>query len=267
MMPKFMLNTPKMRSRAKAVDTLLERIQGVHTPAQRAGCPRDLVDDFLSLHASDPQFLLESNFRFAFSAALIASVYLGDMFSLAVFAMVSQPELYSRIQSEADALFANGDPNEGDFTPSTIDVTHRFLMECLRMYPIVPMSVRNVMNSTVVENYELPVGERLYIAQTAAHYMDDVFPDPYIFDIDCYLPPRNEHLSPGYAPYGLGTHTCRGSRWMDLHLVANLLMLAHYFTVRVSPVNYKFRFSPFPSMKPSKKLKFLIAEQRHELPV
>ena len=53
---------------------------------------------------------------------------------------------------------------------------------------------------------------------------------------------------------------------MDLHLVANLLMLAHYFTVRVSPVNYKFRFSPFPSMKPSKKLKFLIAEQRHELP-
>lgn len=87
-MPKFMLNTPRMRSRAKAVDTLLERIQGVHTPAQRAGCPRDLVDDFLSLHASDPQFLPESNFRFAFSAALFASVYLGDMFSLAVYAMV-----------------------------------------------------------------------------------------------------------------------------------------------------------------------------------
>lgn len=80
--------------------------------------------------------------------------------------------MYSRVQGEADALFANGDPNEGDFTPSTIDVTHRFLMECLRMYPIVPMSVLNVMNSTVVENYELPVGERLHVTQTSARYSE-----------------------------------------------------------------------------------------------
>ena len=142
MMPKFMLSTPKMRRRAKVVDTLLERIQGVHTPAQRADMPRDLVDDFLSLHASDPQFLPESNFRFVFSAALIASVYLGDMFSFAVYAMASQPESYSRIQSEADAMFSDGDPTVEDFTPAKIDVTHRFLMECLRMYAIVPMSLR-----------------------------------------------------------------------------------------------------------------------------
>ena len=142
MMPKFMLSTPKMRRRAKVVDTLLERIQGVHTPAQQADMPRDLVDDFLSLHASDPQFLPESNFRFVFSAALIASVYLGDMFSFAVYAMASQPELYSRIQSEADAMFSDGDPTVEDFTPAKIDVTHRFLMECLRMYAIVPMSLR-----------------------------------------------------------------------------------------------------------------------------
>ena len=48
-----------------------------------------------------------------------------------------------------------------------MDVTHRFLMERLRMYPIVPMSMRDVMNSCIVEGYELPVGSRLYIGQTA----------------------------------------------------------------------------------------------------
>ena len=74
----------------------------------------ELVDDFLSLHASDPQFMPESNFRFAFSAALIAGVYLGDMFSFAVYAMASQPELYSKIQSEADAMFADGDSTVED---------------------------------------------------------------------------------------------------------------------------------------------------------
>ena len=264
-LPKFMLHTPGMRRRAKAVDTLLARVQSVHTSAQRADAARDLADDLLSLHASDPQFVPESNLRFALSAALIASVYLGDAFSFTVYAMASQPALYARIQSEADALFDGGDPDGEAFTPAAIDVTHRFLMECLRMYPIVPMSMRNVMNTCVVEDYELPVGSQIFIAQTAAHYMSDVFPDPFTFDIDRYLPSRNEHHSPGYAPYGLGTHTCLGSKWLELQLAINVLMVAHYFTIEVAPADFKFRFNPLPSMKPSKKLQFRVSEQRREI--
>jgi hypothetical protein len=44
-------------------------------------------------------------------------------------------------------------------------------------------------------------------------------------------------------------------------------MLAHYFKIEVSPAkyNYKLRFRPFPSLKPSKKLKFRVTEQRREL--
>ena len=264
-LPKFMMKTPGMRRRAKTIVTLLERIQSVHTPAQRAGAHRNLVDDYLSLHASDPHFVPESNLRFAFAAALVASAYFGDAFSFALYAMASQQEIYAKIQAEADALFGNGDPDGKDFTPSSIDVTHRFLMECLRMYPIVPMSMRHVMNSCLVEDYELPVGSKVIIAQTASHFMSDVFPDPFKFDIDRYLPPRNEHRGPGYAPYGLATHTCLGSRWMELQLAVNVLMVAHYFTLKVFPENFKLRFNPLPSMKPSKKLKFLIAEQRREL--
>ena len=266
-LPKFMLNTPGMKRRAKTIDTLLERVQSVHTPAQRIGCPRNLTDDWLSLHTSDPQLVPESNLRFALSAALVASVYLGDAFSFAVYALASQPEYYEKIRSEADALFGNGDPGGDDFTPEAIEFTQRFLTECLRMYPIVPMSMRDVMNTCVVEGYEIPVGSRVNIAQTASHYMEDVFPDPFSFDADRYLPARSEHRSAGYAPYGLGTHTCLGNRWMDLQLAVNLLMIAHHFTVEASPADYKLRFSPLPSMKPSKKLKFRIAEQRRGLPV
>ena len=267
-LPKFTLHTPGMRRRAAVLDTLMERILAVHTPVQRVDSPRDLVDDYLSLHASDPQFLPESNLLFAFSAALIASVYLGDTFSLLAYAMASQPALYDRIQAEADALFAKGDPEREDFTPANIDVTHRFLMECLRMYPIVPMSIRTVMNTCKVGNYELPVGERIHIAMTATHYMSEVFSEPYKFDIDRFLPSRREHHSLGFAPYGLGTHRCLGTQWMEMHLAVNLLMLAHYFTIEVSPAKYaqKIRFNPFPSLKPSKKLKFRISEQRRELP-
>ena len=265
-LPKFMLNTPSMKRASRAIDVGVQRILGLHTPAQRVGCPRDLADDLLSLHASDPQFLPESNLAFALSTPMLASMYLGDAFGCALYAMASQPTLYERIRAEADALFENGDPDAKDFADESIDVTRRFILECLRMYPIVPASIRNVMNSCVVEGHELPVGARIAIASTAPHYMSDVFPDPFTFDIDRYLPPRNEHRSPGYAPYGLGTHKCLGFRWVDLQLAVNLLMVAHYFTLKVSPANYKLRISPFPSLSPSKKLKFRIAEQVRELP-
>ena len=268
LMPKFMLKTPAMRRRKKGLDVLMDRVRRVHTPSQRAGRPRNLADDLLSLNVSDPQLFPESNLCFALSAALIASVYLGDALSFAVYAMASQPVLYEQIRSEADALFADGDPGYEDFAPSTIDVTHRFLMECLRMHPIVPMSLRNVMNSCEVAGHLLAVGERITIAQTAAHYMDDVFPDPFKFDIDRYRPPRNEHLSPGYAPYGVGTHICLGQRWVELQMAINVLMIARYFTLEVHPAKYreKIKYSPFPSMKPSKKVKFRITEQRREIP-
>ena len=150
-LPKFLLKTPGMRRREKLIHVLMERVQGGHTPAQRADQPRDLVDDYLSLHASDPQFLPESNLRFAFSAALIASVYLGDMMAFCLYALATHPELHAEIRREADALFENGDPTGDDISPAAIDITRRFLMECMRLYPIVPMSVRNVMNSCQVE--------------------------------------------------------------------------------------------------------------------
>ncbi len=266
-MPKFMMNTPGMKRRSKTVAEVLRRVQSTHTSAQRAYAPRDFADEMLSLHASDPQFLPESNLSFMLSAPLLASMYVGDMLGFALYMMASQPDLYSRIRGEADALFDNGDPDSEDFSLSAIDVTHRFLMECLRMYPTITMSIRNVMNTFVIQGYEMPIGARVHIATTAPHYMKDVFPDPHRFDIDRYLPPRNEHISPGYSPFGLGTHTCLGSRWVELQLAINVLMIAHYFTIEVSPANYKLRLSPFPSMSVSKKLKFRIAERRRELNV
>ena len=266
-LPKFMLKTPGMKRRAKAIDTLIERVQSVHTAAQRAGCPRNFVDDLLSLHANYPLLMPESNLSFALSAVVLASMYLGDGFSFALYAMASQPELYEKIRSEADALFSNGDPAGKDFTPDSMEITDRFIDECLRMYPIVPMSMRDVVNTFTVEGYEIPQGARINIAQTAPHYMEDSFPDPFSFDIDRYLPPRNEHRKPGYAPYGLGPHTCLGARWMTLHMAVNLLIIAHYFTLRIYPEDYELGITSFPSMKPNKKLEFYIAEQKRELPV
>ena len=266
-MPRFMLKTPGMKRRAKLIDEVVDRVQSVHTPAQRAGCPRDLADDLLSIHSNDRQFLPESNLRFVLSTPLLASMYVGDELSFIVYAMLTQPEFGDMIRAEADAVFADGDPDPKTLTGPATDVTRRFIMECLRLWPTVPMSVRNVMNACVVEGYELPEGVRVHIATTSTHYMKELFPDPFKFDIDRYAEPRKEHLGSSYAPYGLGTHTCLGARMVEMQMTMNLLLIAHHFTLRIAPKNYKLRISPFASMCPSKKLKFAVVEKRHELPV
>ena len=265
-LPKFMLSTPGMRRRAKLLEEVVGRIIRDHPTGEREGCPRDLADDLLNLHTNDCLLLPEANLRFVLSAPMIASMYVGDQLAFAVHALLSQPALLEKIRGEADALFEAGDPDRDSVTGPATDVTRRFLMECMRLYPTVPMSLRNVKNSCAVEGYELPLGAQVLVVSTATHFMSDVFPDPFSLDIDRYLAPRNEHVGTGYAPYGLGTHNCIGWRWTELQLLLNLLMLAHHFTLRIAPKNYELRISPFPTMKPNRKLRFTIAGRRREIP-
>ncbi len=265
LLPGFMLKTPSMRRREKATQRVVERMQNTHTAAQRIGLPPDVVDAYLSLHGSDPQFLPESDLTLPLGAILMTGMYMGDQLGFALYWLLKNPELYALVTAEADALWADGDPSEDDFTLDRIDVTHRVLMESLRMSPIVAMSMRSVMNTCVVEGYELPVGSMILVAQTATHYMEEAFPEPMKFDIDRYTSPRNEHAGPGYAPYGLGTHSCLGFHWAQMQLAINMLMLAHYFKIELARPYKRVPMDPLPSQSPSNKLKFRLAELRHEL--
>lgn len=265
LLPKFTLKTPAMRRRAKAIENIVDRMAAKHTAGQRAGREEDVVDAYLALHASDPQFLPESDLSLPLGTILATCVYMGDQIGFALYWLLQNPDLYERVTAEADALWAEGDPCEEDFTLDRIDVTHRVMLEAMRMTPIVPMSMRTVMNTCVVEGYELPVGSQLVIAQTAAHYSEELFPDPYTFDIDRYLPPRNEHTGRGYAPFGLGTHSCIGSRWADLHMLINLLMLTRYFKIELARPYERVPMDPLPSQSPSNKLMLKLVELRHEI--
>lgn len=265
-LPKFMLYTPAMRKKRRKVFELLAKIEASHTPAQRHGKPRDFIDDMMSLHASDPQFLPQTDTDFVYVTPLIASIYLGSALALAIYSMVSHPRLYERVQAEADALFRNGDPASGDYSPGSIDVTHRLIMESHRLHPIIPVTIRHVMNDFEFAGHEIRAGSRMIVAWTASHYLEENFPNSARFDIDRYLPGREEHRRQGaYAPFGLGTHTCLGSHWVELQMAVNLLLIARHFDIELRPANYRLRFNPFPTAKPSKRMRFAIAGIRQPI--
>ncbi len=260
-LPKFMLSTPKMKRSSKRVRELQEAILGSHTPAQRRGKPPDLADAILELHKSDPQFLPETDLTFPFVASMVASIYLGSGLAFAVHSMVRRPDLYAKIRMEAESFFGNGrEPEAEDFSHDSIDVTVRLCMESARLHPVIPWQLRTVANECIVSGFQLPAKTLLLICQTASHYADDLFKDPLEFDIDRYLPDRSEHTTPGaYAPYGLGTHTCLGNRWVELQMAVNLLLIAYHMELEVVPTKYKLGINPFPTSAPNKKMKFRVA--------
>ena len=266
MLPKFMLRTPKMLRARKNILNMFAEIHSGHTQAQRSGKRRDLIDDMLEFHQSDPQFLPETDVVFAFVAPLIAGHYMGSAISFALYELLKNPDICKQVTEEADALFANGDPTGKDFKKDAIDVSHRFVMETMRLHPVIPLQLRKAMNTIEINGMEIPAGTTVYVCHTAAHYNEENFRNARTFDIDRYLPDRAEQRTPGaFAPFGLGTHLCLGARFTEMHLMANLLMIAHHLELEMVPSDYELKLSALPKLSPDKHFKFRVVRHRRPL--
>ena len=264
--PKFMLRTPRMNRYRKRVFELYAQIHASHTPAQREGKRRDLVDDLMELHQADPQFLPETDLGFAFIAPIIAGHYTGSAMSFAIYELLKHPHYWEQVVAEADALFSNGDPAGEALTTSAIDAAHRFIMEVLRLHPVIPVHNRTAMNSFEINGIEVPAYSKVLVAFPATHYMEEYFAEPDRFDIDRFTEPRNEHRQTGaYAPFGVGTHICGGQRWTQFQMVANLLLIARHLELELVPADYQLKLSPLPKTSPNRKFKFRVTGLRHPL--
>lgn len=264
-LPKSALSTPRMRRARKAIYKLVDEVHALHTPGQRKDQHPDLADYFLELHRNDPQFLPETDITFPIAAAMVASIYLGSALAFSIYSMVRDPDLHDKVYREAESIFGNGrQPTDDDFSMENASVSNRLWMEAQRAYPVIPWQLRTTMNTCSIEGYEVPANTMILICQTASHYMEKLFKDPLKFDIDRFLPERQEHMTRGaYEPYGLGTHTCLGHRWVELQMAVNILMIAYHLKLEVTPDNYDLRINPFPTAAPSKKLRFKVAEVRN----
>lgn len=266
-LPEIALRTPAMKRKRKRLMELVNKIHAAHTPGSRMDSQGDLIDEYLRVHSDDPQFLPRTELNFYVLATLMPSIYLGNALAFALSTMTSHPDVYERIKAEGDALFAEGNPAAQDFTPAAVDTAYRLFMETQRLFPVIPMQIRHVMNPCIIEGFEIPVGTRLLIAQTGTHFLEEHFHDPLRFDIDRFLPEREAALEKSvYAPFGLGTHRCLGARWADLQMVVNILLIAHHLELRSHPSSYDLKIDPVPSNAPNKHFSITVKEVRHGFP-
>ena len=254
----------RFRRAAKRVHELYLKVMAEHTGDKRRRNAEDgdLIDDFLDVHESDPQFLPEADLKIAALGPFVAALdTVPSTCSFMLYALLKHPQVLAQVQSEADGLFADGGPTlEG---LREMDATHRAAMETMRMYPVAPLLFRTVTNTFELGGYRIPAGEDVIIATTVPHYLPECFPEPERFDIDRYTPERAEHRRPEvYAPFGLGAHRCLGNGFAEVQIAVTMATLLHEVELALAPADYTLKTTQVPLPSPDKSFKVRVVRRR-----
>ena len=263
-MPRPALWSRRFRRASKRVNELYIEVIARHTGERRNrnGDGRDLIDDILDLHESDPQFLPEADLKINALGPFIAALdTVAGTCAFMLYVLLKHPDLLAQVRAEADRLFANGTPTwEG---LRGLDATHRAAMETMRMYPVAPLLIRTVTNAFEFGGYRIPAGDNAMIATTVPHYLPEYFPEPHRFDIDRYTPERGEHRRPeAYAPFGLGAHRCLGNGFAEVQIAVTMATLLHEVELALVPADYMLKTTQVPLPSPNKSFKVRVVRRR-----
>ena len=259
--PKILLGTPRFRRSRARIERWTETVLDAHQGGCPVGRQPDHIDDLLQLHRTDPQLLPEKDLRAACLGLFVAGLHtVANTAAFMLHEVLNHPDVHARMRSEADELFAGEGP-----TPEKLcemDVTSRAVTETLRQYPVAAAALRETVNTFEFAGHTIPFGTELLIATSVPHMCHEYFPHPERFDIDRYLPERNEHRAPGvFAPFGLGTHRCLGGRFAQHQLAIIAATMLHRVDVALHPPDFKLRVRYAPLLSPGKAFKIKIARR------
>ena len=248
--PEVMMKTPRMRRARKRIEVLVDSVVQAHAPEYRTGKERDLIDDVLELHRTNPQLLPEHDLLSACIGPFIAGLHTAASVSaFMLYSVLRHPEVETRMRPEIDELFANGGPTAEKI--GAMDVAHRVALETLRLYPVAPVALRQAVNTFEFGGYTVPAGTHVLVATTVPHRCAEYYPHPERFDIDRYTPERAEHHTFGvYAPFGLGTHRCLGDGFAEVLMVMTLATILHRVDIAMAPPGYRMKIDYLTSATP-----------------
>lgn len=250
--PTFFLNAPQFKKSKKRIYELARIVLEKHKNNPNANDKPDFIDDVLAANKGEEKFFTENDLlSLALSPFLAGIDTVANTTAFLIYDMLKNPEIMQKAIQEVDAIFDEGIP---DFnTLRKAKVLHAVILETLRIHPVAFAQIRNAKKAFEFEGYQIEKGETVFVVMTIPHFLPELFPNPYKYDIDRYAPPRNEHRQPAmYAPFGLGPHTCAGNKLAEVLLMTTLAALLRYVEFEPLPKNHvtKVVTAPLPGPTP-----------------
>lgn len=226
---------------------------------------RDLISDLIDSRRHDPDTREHDVLSAAMGVFIAGLDTVGSALAYLLHDVLSRPEVLAAVRAEVDPVLGSGQVRAEDLHDCRY--LNAVVSESLRLHPIAPAMSRHVTRDFEFAGHTIPAGTRLLVATTVSHQLDEVFPEPARFVPERFLPPRNEHRTPGaYSPFGRGPHICLGSAMAEGMLATDLAVIVHCLELAL-PDGYRLveRFSPTP--RPTTDLRLQVVARRAPFPV
>ena len=149
-----------------------------------------------------------------------------------LYLLAANPEVQDRVAAEG-ATFA-ADPSFSNL--SRLKYTRDVFREVLRLYPPVPMMVRQNVADEDFRGRKVKPGAQVVLSPWHLHRHDRIWPDPDAFDPARWQTEGNRlHAQQAYMPFSAGARVCTGAGFAMFEGVLLLAMLAQAFRFLTVP--------------------------------
>jgi len=219
--------------------------------------PADFIDSLLTMLDETGQTLPPSavfaNAQMVYTNSIL---YGGPSLAFVVHMVLQDQELYTRLVTEIDEALSS------PITPQTmcrLPTVMKAVKESMRLHPVALATPRLVTKTFKFAGYEIKKGERLLIAGSVCHHLDDIHSKPDTVDLDRNFQTTGKNT---YVPFGSGRHQCPAGGFMELVFGIAATAILRNVEVTGFPENYTLRkvVNPFP--EPSQDFRFKIVRLR-----
>jgi cytochrome P450 len=243
--PRTVLDSPEYRSAKTRSLRLADRVIAAHRKTL-VGRRSDLVDDLLAAIAEDPALMTKQELRIA-----VLGGYIGGLDTVAytcafmLYSLLKHSDVLTRITAEVDGAFGDGFLKPGDLR--NMRVMRYATLETLRLYPLSGAIQATAARAFEFAGHRVDEGANVIVATTVPHFMESLYPQPFVFDVDRHAGHRHEHQNPGaFAPFGIGPHICLGAGMAEVLIMLTMAALLHTARFALHPPNYTVRIGMIP---------------------
>ncbi|KAK8481478.1 hypothetical protein V6N12_074953 [Hibiscus sabdariffa] len=156
------------------------------------------------------------------------------------------PKLLEAVKAEQMTIYES---NNGGTRPLTweqtrsMPLTHRVILESLRMASIISFTFREAVVDVEYKGYLIPKGWKVMPLFRNIHHNPEFFPNPYEFD------PSRFEVAPKpntFMPFGNGIHACPGNELAKLEALILIHHLVTNFRWEVVGSKSGIQYGPFP---------------------